>query len=221
MPSGGISKQRQQSASARANRRSDVRKKPRRKSKTSARQPRSIRTRRIVGAMFAVLLVAGAVIATLIHFEKAIPPLLADDLPKAGSVLVEKAKRRLSLIRDGRAYRSYRISLGREPVGHKRREGDLRTPEGGYRLDWRNPDSCCYKSLHVSYPNEEDERLAAERGDDPGGLIMIHGQVNGWGWIGWLGPYLYKTRGCIALRNTHMEEIWNAVDDGTPIEIRP
>lgn len=164
---------------------------------------------------------AGTFIAIMIRYEKAIPPLLAAQLPKASFVLVEKAERRLSLIRDGQVYRSYPVSLGPEAVGHKQREGDLRTPEGHYVLDWRNPDSCCYKSLHVSYPNEDDKRRAAERGDDPGGLIMIHGQVNGWGWAGLLGPYLYRTHGCIAVRNTAMEEIWNAVDDGTPIEIRP
>ena len=168
-----------------------------------------------------ILLTAGASVGALVRYEKAIPPLLANELPKADSVLVEKAKRRLSLIRRGDVFRSYRVSLGGEPKGHKQREGDLRTPEGRYLLDWRNPDSCCYKSLHVSYPNEDDKRLAAERGDDPGGLIMIHGQVNGWGWLGWLGPYLYRTHGCIAVRNTPMEEIWNAVNDGTPIEIRP
>jgi murein L,D-transpeptidase YafK len=169
----------------------------------------------------ALLLAAGSVIAVLIRFEKDIPPLLASRLPPADSVLVEKAERRLSLIRDGRPYRSYRVSLGREPVGHKQREGDLRTPEGHYVLDWRNPDSCCYKSLHVSYPNDEDKRRAEERGDDPGGLIMIHGQENGWGWLGLIGPYVYETHGCIAVRNVAMEEIWNAVEDDTPIEIRP
>lgn len=173
---------------------------------------------RVAGVL---LLAAGLLIATLIRFEKAIPSLLADDLPKADSVRVEKAERRLSLIREGRVYRSYRIRLGGDPVGHKQREGDLRTPEGRYLLDWRNPESCCYKSLHVSYPNEEDKRRAAERGNDPGGLIMIHGQGNGRGWLGWLAPYLYLTDGCIAVRNVPMEEIWRAVDDGTPIEIRP
>ena len=168
-----------------------------------------------------LLLAAGTALATLVHFEKAIPPLLADQLPKADFMLVEKAERRLSLIRGGQVYQSYPVSLGRKPIGHKQREGDLRTPEGKYILDWRNPESCCYKSLHVSYPNKEDSRRAEERGDEPGGLIMVHGQENGWGWLGWLGPYLYKTHGCIAVRNTHMEEIWNAVEDGTPIEIRP
>lgn len=168
-----------------------------------------------------IVLTAGAAVGLLVYFEKDIPPLLATTLPKADSVLVDKSDRRLWLLKDGNAYRSYRVSLGREPIGHKQREGDLRTPEGRYLLDWRNPDSCCYKSLHVSYPNDVDEREAAERGDDPGGLIMVHGQENGWGWLGFLGPYLYQTHGCIAVRNTHMEEIWNAVEDGTPIEIRP
>jgi len=172
----------------------------------------------VIGAS---LLGGGALIAALVHYEKAIPPLLAKQLPRADAVLVEKAERRLSLMRNGQAYRSYPVSLGPEPVGHKLREGDLRTPEGHYLIDWRNPNSCCYKSLHISYPNAGDERRAAERGEDPGGLIMIHGQPNGWGWMSWIAPYLYRTHGCIAVRNTAMEEVWNAVNDGTPIEIRP
>lgn len=166
-----------------------------------------------------VLLGAGFVYG-LIRYEKAIPPLLARSLPTAEGVLVEKGERRLYLLRDGTAYRSYRVSLGGDPRGHKEREGDLRTPEGRYLLDWRNPKSCCYKSLHVSYPSSVDRRLAAERGDDPGGLIMIHGQLNGWGWLGWFNSRRDWTHGCIAVRNVAMEEIWRAVPDGTPIEIR-
>jgi hypothetical protein len=113
-----------------------------------------------------------------------------------------------------------RVSLGGNPLGHKQREGDLRTPEGHYVLDWRNPDSCCYRSLHVSYPDAQDRQAALRRGDDPGGLIMVHGQVNGWGWLGWLNQYRDHTHGCIAVRNGPMEVIWRAVDDGTPM-IRP
>lgn len=155
------------------------------------------------------------------HFEYQIPQWLAEQPPAADLVLVEKARRRLSLVRDGEVYRSWRIALGGNPIGHKQREGDLRTPEGRYLLDWRNPNSCCYRSLHVSYPNAADRRAAAARGDDPGGLIMIHGQVNGWGWLGWLNQYRDHTHGCIALRNTPMEAVWRAVANGTPVEIRP
>jgi len=189
--------------------------------KTSSRRTKLGRTARLMLVTAALLLFAGALVGALIRFEKEIPPLLAGAPPKADLVRVDKQARRLSLIRGGEVYRAYRISLGGQPQGHKQREGDLRTPEGRYVLDWRNSESCCYKSLHVSYPNEEDRRRAEERGDDPGGLIMIHGQENGWGWLGWIGPYIYQTHGCIAVRNVAMEEIWNAVDDGTPIEIRP
>jgi murein L,D-transpeptidase YafK len=158
------------------------------------------------------------------RFEYQLPSLFVDlfgrDPPKADLVLVEKAQRRLSLIRDGVVIGQWRIALGGDPIGHKQREGDGRTPEGLYLLDWRNPDSCCYKSLHVSYPNAADRAAAAARGEDPGGLIMIHGQVNGRGLLGWLRQYRDHTHGCIAVRNGPMEVIWRAVDDGTPIEIR-
>lgn len=157
----------------------------------------------------------------LMRHERLIPERFAGNPPPADLVLVEKAARRLSLVRDGVVYRRWRISLGGNPVGHKQREGDQRTPEGRYVLDWRNPESCCYKSLHVSYPDLTDRLAAAARGDDPGGLIMIHGQVNGLGWLGWLNQYRDHTRGCIAVRNLPMEVIWRAVADGTPVEIRP
>ncbi|MEA1052301.1 L,D-transpeptidase family protein [Lamprobacter modestohalophilus] len=159
------------------------------------------------------------------QFEYQLPSwrvgLLGADPPKADLVLVEKGARRLSLIRNGEVYHQWRISLGFDPIGHKQREGDGRTPEGRYILDWRNPGSCCFKSLHVSYPDAADRAAAAARGDDPGGLIMIHGQVNGSGWLGWLNQYRDHTHGCIALRNGPMEIVWRAVEDGTPIEIRP
>jgi murein L,D-transpeptidase YafK len=139
---------------------------------------------------------------------------------KADLVLVFKAERRLELRFQGRTLRSYRIALGGNPLGHKVQEGDQRTPEGLYSLDWRNPGSKYYKSLHVSYPNEIDRVRADAVGVDPGGMIMIHGLPN------WYQPGLADwafqrdwTNGCIAVGNDEMEEIWGAVDDGTPIMI--
>lgn len=172
-----------------------------------------------------LLMLLSLVIFVVYRFEYQLPSLVVDllgaDPPKADLVLVEKGARQLSLVRDGEVYRQWRVSLGFDPIGHKQREGDGRTPEGRYILDWRNPDSCCFKSLHVSYPDAADRAAAAARGDDPGGLIMIHGQVNGHGWLGWLNQYWDHTHGCIALRNGPMEVVWRAVADGTPIEIRP
>jgi murein L,D-transpeptidase YafK len=141
----------------------------------------------------------------------------------ADKVVVRKSERRLQLLSDGRVFREYRINLGDAPVGHKIQEGDERTPEGDYILDWRNPNSRFHKSIHVSYPNQADRDFARALGVSPGGMIMIHGRPN------WLQPgplmkdydELDWTDGCIAVRNDAMDEIWHKVRDGTPISILP
>ena len=86
-----------------------------------------------------------------------------------------KAAAKMLLLHRDSVLRTYRIALGREPLGHKLREGDGRTPEGCYVIDRRNPKSAYHLSLHISYPNMEDRERAQELGLDPGGDIMIHG----------------------------------------------
>ena len=143
------------------------------------------------------------------------------DLPPpdfiADQVVVDKSDRRLDLLANGQVMTSFPIALGRNPVGHKEREGDSRTPEGAYVLDWRNPKSRFYLSLHVSYPNAEDVARAKAAGVSPGGDIMIHGHSFG---LPGLLPYDW-TAGCIAVANADMDVIWAAVPDGTPILIQP
>lgn len=136
-------------------------------------------------------------------------------------VKVDKAERRMELISSGRVVRTYSVALGGDPIGHKRQEGDERTPEGRYVLDWRNGGSAFHKSIHVSYPDAEDRASAARRGVDPGGMIMIHGQPNGFWWAAWLTQWFDWTDGCIAVTDGEMDEIWEMVGNGTPIEIRP
>lgn len=136
-------------------------------------------------------------------------------------VLVLKGKRRMHLLRRGMILRTYQISLGRTPAGKKVRQGDGKTPEGWYTLDTRNPRSKFYRALHVSYPNEADRARARAMGVSPGGAIMIHGEPNHLRNIGFNGKGVDWTEGCIALTNREIDEIWNAVPDGTPIEIRP
>ncbi len=117
--------------------------------------------------------------------------------------------------------REYRVSLGREPVGAKQRWGDGRTPEGRYRLDWRTPRSAYHRAIHVSYPNPDDRRQAAEAGAAAGGAILLHGLPEGGDWVGEAHREFDWTEGCIAVTNEEMDEIWELVRDGTPIEIRP
>lgn len=149
------------------------------------------------------------------------PPVLAPEAERADRILVLKAERRLILFRGQRRLASYDIALGRNPAGHKQREGDSRTPEGRYRVDWRNPQSAYHLSLHVSYPNDDDKARAAARGEDPGGMIMIHGLPNGLGWAGASALMRDWTEGCIAVTNDAIAEIWRLVPDGTLIEIKP
>ena len=139
-------------------------------------------------------------------------PLTADYL------IVDKSERLLVAYRDGRPIRAYRdIRFGDAPIGHKRFEGDERTPEGLYTIDRRNPQSRFHLSLGISYPNARDRAYAAQYGRSPGGDIFIHGQPTGY-----RGPPLRGdwTDGCIALTNAEIEELWRIVPDGTPIEIR-
>ncbi len=137
-------------------------------------------------------------------------------------VVVKKKLRQLILYAGPELVKSYTISLGKQPEGQKIKEGDSRTPEGIYTLDWRNPNSKFYRSIHVSYPNNSQARTAKEAGIDPGGAIMIHGQPNDWTERIKL-TFANKdwTEGCIALENQDMLEVWDLVKDGTPIEIKP
>ena len=136
-------------------------------------------------------------------------------------VKVDKSERRLELMSAGKVVRSYAMALGANPDGHKLKEGDERTPEGRYVLDWRNAGSGYYRSIHVSYPDANDEAAAKRAGVDPGGMIMIHGQPNGYGWWSWLLQMFDWTNGCIAVSDEDMAEIWQMVENGTPIEINP
>jgi murein L,D-transpeptidase YafK len=128
---------------------------------------------------------------------------------------VNKARREMLLLSGESVVRSYRIALGRDPLGHKQQEGDGRTPEGRYTIDRRNPKSKYHLSLHISYPNDADCGRAEAAGVPPGGDIMIHGLKPG------VSHPDDWTQGCIAVTNAEMEEVWDLVPDGTPVEINP
>jgi murein L,D-transpeptidase YafK len=136
-------------------------------------------------------------------------------------IIVEKAARKLSIFRAGKQLRTYRVALGRNPVGPKREEGDMRTPEGIYKIDNRNAQSSFHLALHISYPSEDDKARAAERSVSAGFDIMIHGIQNGLGWIGAFHRWKDWTAGCIALTDEEIEELWRVTPDGTTIEIHP
>jgi murein L,D-transpeptidase YafK len=168
-------------------------------------------------AILAALLLALIGVPLWAHWPR--PPL--PDGIRADRIVVHKASRTLDLYRGRRLLRSYSVALGPHPVGRKDREGDGRTPEGRYLIDYRNPNSSFHKALHVSYPSARDRAAARRRNLSPGGLIMVHGLRNGWGALGRFGIARDWTAGCIALTDRDIDEIWRTVPDGTPIVIEP
>ncbi len=170
---------------------------------------------------FLALLVLALVMVGVIlafHFQPHEP--LAKNV-EVDRIVVEKSERRMMPLNDGNVLKSYRISLGGDPVGHKVQEGDGRTPEGIYHIVSRNPVSSYHRSPRISYPDADDRALAVGKGVSPGGDIVIHGLRNGFGWLGRLHRLVDWTQGCIAVTDEEMIEIWNAVPDKTVIKIRP
>jgi len=139
----------------------------------------------------------------------------------ADRILIEKKARLLTLFTKGKQIKTYRIALGGNPLGPKERQGDNKTPEGTYVIDSRNKNSQYHRSLHISYPNEQDKKRARTLGVSPGGDIMIHGIKNGFSWAGDLHAEVDWTKGCIAVTDEEIEEIDRLVPNGTTVEIRP
>lgn len=160
-------------------------------------------------------IVAGLTLSLAAVSQEPTEPLRAD------KILIDKSVRRMTLLWKGTPVRMYHIALGGLPVGKKQCQGDQKTPEGIYSITGRNRFSAYHRSLRVSYPNAEDIANARRLGCDPGGDIMIHGLPNG-------GRFSEKehasrdwTLGCIAVTDSEIEEIWDAVPNGTVVEIRP
>ena len=139
----------------------------------------------------------------------------------ADRIVVEKHAHTLTLYRQGNVLKTYRVALGRGGTDPKVQAGDNRVPDGEYRIVGRNPHSAFHRALKLGYPTPDQVRQAQSRGVNPGGDIMVHGIRNGLGWVGSLQRQVDWTKGCIAVTDREIEEIWRIVPDGTPIEIDP
>ena len=160
-------------------------------------------------------LLAAAILLSTCHSA---PPLALT--ATADRIVVEKTAHRMTLYRRDTVLKVYRVALGRGGPGDKVQEGDKRVPEGIFRIEAHLTHSRFHRALHVVYPDTANARRAAALGVAPGGDIMIHGIRNGLGWLGPLVQRIDWTRGCIALTDGEVEEVFRAVPDGTVIEIR-
>lgn len=136
-------------------------------------------------------------------------------------IIIEKSKRTMTLLKQGNEVRTYKVALGRNPIGPKIRKGDQKTPEGLYYVDYKVHNSVYHRALHLNYPNQDDIERARSLGVTPGNSIMIHGMKEDKLWMGDV-QYLFDwTNGCIALTNREIEEVWVLVSPWTPVEIKP
>jgi murein L,D-transpeptidase YafK len=140
---------------------------------------------------------------------------------QADHIIISKSERQMVLQRRGKVLKTYKVALGKKPVGPKMRQGDLRTPEGVYVIDGRYPQSEYHMALHISYPNAADRARARQLGVAPGGDILIHGLPADKGSIGKADPREDWTMGCVAVTDQEIEEIYHLVPNGTVVEIRP
>lgn len=140
---------------------------------------------------------------------------------KIDSLIVYKSERRMEAYSLDKLIKTYKISLGRNPVGDKQFEGDKKTPEGIYRINAKNPNSGYHKNLGISYPDANDIAEAKSLGKPTGGDVKIHGLRNGQGFIGKFQRWYDWTAGCIALTDEEVDELFTAVEIGARIEIKP
>jgi murein L,D-transpeptidase YafK len=165
--------------------------------------------------------ILGFLVAVLLGFTACERDKAEISAEHADRILILKSAHTLSLMRSDQPLRTYKVALGRNPIGPKSRKGDHRTPEGHYIIDAKKEHSRFYRALHISYPEAGDKNRALKEGYDPGGDVEIHGIESGLGWIGRLHRSIDWTDGCIAVTDEEMDQIWNSVGVGTPVEIRP
>jgi len=157
-------------------------------------------------------------IATVVSFTaSANAPLTT----RPDSIVVYKQKHQLCVFKNKALLKTYKVALGLQPNGAKHFEGDMRTPEGIYFINGKNEHSLYHKSLGISYPSARDRELAHKLGKRPGGDIKIHGLPNGEGYVGELHRLKDWTHGCIALTDEEIDELFDRVALGTPVNILP
>lgn len=156
-------------------------------------------------------------------------------------IRVDKGERTTYIYRGSELIRVLPADVSSNPEDKVRRSAlgereHYRIPEGTFFVTRLNDESEYYRAFVLSYPGPvhalrgleagiigESEYQAIVRADQEareppmgtrlGGLIEIHGQGS--------GRRQAWTRGCVALRNVHMDELWEYVEVGTPVVIEP
>jgi hypothetical protein len=157
-------------------------------------------------------------------------------------IRIDKSDRTVYVYRGAELWQAIPTDVSLNPEDDKTRRSALgehehyRIPEGTFFVTRKNPRSQYYRAFVINYPNEEDAERGLREGlitddeyraivkadlffEEPpmntklGGLIELHGNGS--------GERRAWTRGCLALRNPHMDLLWDEVAVGTPVIIEP
>ena len=137
-------------------------------------------------------------------------------------ISVYKSSRNMYLYKNGKIIYQFKISLGKNPKGHKLKQGDFKTPIGRYTISSKKCDKKYYRAIYISYPDSEDIARGIKNGVNVGSGITIHSQPT-WNADGNGDRYTLSrdwTQGCIAITTADMQILWSRLIIGTPIEIR-
>lgn len=148
---------------------------------------------------YLVLIFLSAVVIFYFYPEKSL-----DKEIKINRIIVYKNDRKMYVYSHDKLIKKYNISLGRGEYGIAAKDWDNKTPSGNFKIDGKILNSQYHKALTISYGNQ----------------IEIHGIKNGRGWIGKIHTVVDWTRGCIAVTDNEIDELYSAVDIGTHISIQ-
>ncbi len=163
--------------------------------------------------------------ATLLQTEPALNPLLPANFDRDKvSLLIEKSQHRLTVYYNQQPVKSYEAVFG-DLSGDKRQEGDRRTPEGILKIRDKYPHPNWSKFLWLDYPNAQSEckhKRAKQTGEIPwtstiGGEVGIHGVPIGQDAL--VDERRNWTWGCPSLKTKDINELYEAVQIGTIVEI--
>ena len=136
------------------------------------------------------------------------------NLLTADAIRLNKNERMLYLMKNSSPYRSYGVRLGAGHAQSGRSPDDGSVLEGAYLLGTKDEDGKGQKSLVVS-----NSGLQAET--DPQRYFTIKAHPNRMGWAWQLSGLWGATKSSIAVSHEDMEEIWELVESGTPLEVLP
>lgn len=141
------------------------------------------------------------------------------------SIFIEKSKYRLTVYYHKKPVKSYPVVFGENPADDKLREGDMRTPEGIFKIRDSYPHPEWSKFIWIDYPTKTSWRKhvnAKLQGkinwwDTVGSEVGIHGVPKGADNL--IAQRSNWTWGCISLTTKDIDELYQVVQVGTEVEI--